>query len=135
MKILQYLKSILWALLTLALGIIPGSSLRKVGTIPIPHFDKVVHFILFFILTLLLLYETAKRNGHKTLSLKTKTAVAVLTISYGAFLEVIQHLLVAGRTGSMLDILANSLGVFSALLVFYLIKRKNLLANLSSGKD
>lgn len=125
MKILQYLKSIIWALLTLALGIIPGSSLRKVGTIPIPHFDKVVHFILFFTLTLLLLYETAKRNGHTALSLKTKTAIAMLAIAYGALLEVIQHLLVAGRTGSVLDFMANTLGVFSALLVFYLIKRKN----------
>lgn len=125
MKILQYLKSILWALLTLALGIIPGSSLRKVGSIPIPHFDKVVHFILFCILTLFLLYETANRNGNKALSLKTKTTIAASAIGYGALLEIIQHLLVAGRTGNILDILANSLGVFSALLVFHLIKRKS----------
>lgn len=125
MNIQQYRKSALWALLTLALGIIPGNSLRKVGTIPIPHFDKVVHFMLFFVLTLLLLYEATTPNKPSPLSIKAKTAMAMLAIAYGALLEAIQHLLVTGRTGSVLDFMANTLGVFSALVIFYLIKRKN----------
>lgn len=84
----------------------------------IPHFDKVVHFSLFFILTLILLYESKLRKANASLSRKTIIWLIVATLVYASILEGVQFLFIASRSGNLADLAANLLGIFVALLVY-----------------
>jgi VanZ family protein len=84
----------------------------------IPHFDKVVHFTLFFVLTLMLLYESRLRRVNAGLSRETITWIVVITFIYGSFLEGMQHFFIVSRSGELADLIANFLGVAAALLVY-----------------
>ena len=76
------------------------------------HGDKVIHFTLFFIFTVLL---------HFTTYFKRKTFLLGIPILFGIGIEIIQYLMGMGRTFDILDIIANSLGV---LLAYRLVVNK-----------
>ena len=55
MFIKTHWKSIIWAIVILILCGIPGDDIDKVRFIDIPHLDKFVHGVLYFVFTLLLI--------------------------------------------------------------------------------
>lgn len=118
MGLLNYWRSILWALLSLIACILPSKSLPQINKIFVPHFDKVVHFTLFFILTLILLYESRLRKANASLSRKTIIWIVVITLVYASILEGVQFFFTASRSGNLADLAANLLGIFVALLVY-----------------
>ncbi|MDD3892310.1 MAG: VanZ family protein [Bacteroidales bacterium] len=119
MGLLNYWRSILWAFLSLIACILPSQNLPQMNKIFIPHLDKVVHFALFFILTLILLYESRLRETNASLGKRTIVWIVVITFIYGSFLEGMQHFLIASRSGELADLIANFLGVVAALLLYW----------------
>ena len=106
--------------ITLAIGFL---SLIKLGPngIPIQASDKVLHAIAYFSLMLSWLYSTLR---FSKLSKKAKYLIAGCLI-YGIVLEILQAELTSYRTGSYLDIIANSVGIVLAVLTFQLLEKKN----------
>lgn len=131
MGLLSYWRSILWAFLSLIACILPSKSLPQMNKIFIPHFDKVVHFTLFFILTIILLYESRLRKANASLSKKAIVWIIVTTLVYASFLEGVQFFFLASRSGNLPDLAANLTGIFIALLVYGV--RAKLLAVLKKG--
>lgn len=88
--------------------------------IKISHSDKIFHAIAYFILTLawLLSYPA---SGQKK---KIKHTIGVACVFYGILIEVLQVTFTTYRTASALDVLANSVGVFVALLIFNSVYKK-----------
>ena len=81
--------------------------------------DKVVHFIMFGGLTGTFMYDRW-RAGHP-LSLSGALLTATASALFGVDVEILQSLMHLGRTGNDLaDILANTLGAFTAILVGYI---------------
>jgi len=95
-------------LFVLTLMPIDESQSKHFSFIQIPHKDKIIHFFLFFILTLLLNF------AYKKLSI---VQLILIPICIGIFIEVLQHISNLGRTFDVYDILANSLGVLIAVLL------------------
>ena len=97
-------------------------SLTKVPESPIKlsSQDKIFHAIAYFVLALswLLSYPTSRKKN------KIKYAIAFGCVFYGIIIEVLQTTLTTYRTASFLDVLANSVGVFMALLIFNSIYKK-----------
>lgn len=81
--------------------------------------DKLMHYVDFFLLTLLSFRTFA--SSRSLLSRQAETKAAVFSVLYGAFLEWAQRNTV-GRTPSFTDWLADALGVFSALIIFSISK-------------
>lgn len=78
----------------------------------IPHVDKVVHFIFYFIAAFLgALLIRERTNGHLSLSRAVIISMLVV-IFYGIVIEVIQNTFTLSRSGELFDVLANSLGAF-----------------------
>jgi VanZ family protein len=97
-------------------------SLIKVPEAPIKFssLDKVYHTIAYFTLALTwLLSFPVSRKKHTV-----KYAIALGCIFYGIIIEVLQTTLTTYRTASLLDVVANSVGVFIALLIFNSICKK-----------
>ncbi len=97
-------------------------SLTKVPESPIKlsSQDKIFHAIAYFVLALtwLLSYPISRQKN------KIKYAIAFGCVFYGIIIEVLQTTLTTYRTASFLDVVANSVGVFMALLIFNSIYKK-----------
>jgi VanZ family protein len=119
----KHWKSLAWAVIVFIACSVPGNQVPDVSLINIPHFDKIVHFILFFVLTILLVSEFNKLNlEKKTLSIAYLWS-AFISICYGVAIEALQHFVFASRSASLWDVLANSLGVLFAILVYRYVNR------------
>lgn len=114
MKIRYFWKPILW-LAFICYGLfIPASNLPVKSFFRIPHFDKMVHFALFFGLCILLIrpFKKLKTNHYLFASL--------ISILFGASLEWMQHIISHSRSSNLYDFLANALGIAFAILFYYL---------------
>ncbi|WP_347173340.1 VanZ family protein [Polaribacter uvawellassae] len=97
------------------------SLIKSTGpTINLSNVDKIYHTIAYFILSLtwLLSFPISRKNNT------TKYAIALGCVFYGIIIEVLQTTLTTYRTASLLDVVANSVGVFIALLIFNSIYKK-----------
>lgn len=82
--------------------------------------DKVVHFLMYFGLAMVLFFETPRNfaaNNHscKNSCIRGKQKHYFLTIGfpilYGGFIEIIQHYFFSPRTADIADFIANTVGV------------------------
>jgi len=114
--------SITVALIILYLSIASSKSFDKVPFINIPHLDKIIHFLMYFGLMTVMLYE-----NRKSLSGKTQLFfLALIPFSYGILMEILQKTIASGRSANIYDVFANLTGIIvSALLWSYLGPRLN----------
>ena len=91
-------------------------SLIKLGKQPIQisNLDKIEHLIAYFSLGLswLLVFKEHKKFSYKNY------LIVLICVFYGIIIEVLQTTLTSYREGSLLDIIANTVGVLLALLIF-----------------
>lgn len=112
MKIIFFWKPLLWLAIICYGLFVPASSLPIKPFLNIPHFDKVVHFSLFFVLCLLLI------RPFKKLALKAYLLAPFVAISIGALLELGQHYITASRSSDFYDFVANTTGILASLLFY-----------------
>lgn len=119
-KILLKDKIIFTALsITIVIGVL---SLIKAPEPPIKisSQDKIYHTIAYFMLATTWLLSFPVPSQKKNI----KYAIALGCVIYGIIIEVLQTTLTTYRTASLLDVVANTVGVFMALLVFNSIYKK-----------
>lgn len=119
MKIKYFWKPILW-LAFICYGLfIPASNLPVKPFFRIPHFDKMVHFALFFGLCILL-FKPFKRLNTKYYLLAPLTSIA-----FGASLEYFQRMISSTRSSDIHDFIANAGGIaFATLFYYYFVSGK-----------
>lgn len=108
------LAAILW--LTLAPHPVPDTGIHL-----FEGADKLVHGIMFFCLTLAVLYDIADYSNR--LSWLKVTLAAVCVMAFGAFDEWAQETMNLGRTMDSLDFLADCIGTALAANLWLLLKR------------
>ena len=114
MKIKYFWKPILW-LAFICYGLfVPASNLPAKPFLNIPHFDKIVHFLLFFGLCILLF------RPFKKLGMQYYFYAPAIAIAFGATLEWAQRLVTVSRSSDFYDFLANAAGILTAILFYYL---------------
>lgn len=88
------------------------------------HMDKIVHFIMYFGLTIVLMYD----YHRDTKSDKSKRNFLLIGLSFpllmGLFTEILQGVLVYCRDGDVYDVISNSLGVLAGWGIFTVYKKK-----------
>jgi VanZ family protein len=104
----------------LILSLLPGDKFPEID-FTLFQIDKVVHFLLYFILAILMYYSFFKIKNE--LVIKRVVVIIVTGVLLGTLIEVIQGTLIPNRAFDQLDILANSLGT---LLGFIIIEKINL---------
>jgi VanZ family protein len=104
---------VLWVVLILFMSLYPFAT--KETKQLWEHSDKIVHFALYFVLSVLVI------SG---LHNKSKYAITlIISVLFGIIIEALQEFMKLGRTFSMLDILANSIGVCIGLTSYYFLKK------------
>ena len=97
--------------------IFAGTHLPKVPDIATSLNDKVKHFAAFFGLATLLCYVTTSRQ-----LVKRFVAIGIVAMVYAALDEMTQSF-IPGRTPDVMDFVADSVGVWSAIAC-YVVARK-----------
>ena len=90
------------------------SSSNNISMLDFKHIDKIIHLISYAILCLIifLIFETFKTKAGIWFAFLFPTA-------YGIFIEILQLMITTSREFSLLDILANTVGVIimTALII------------------
>jgi glycopeptide antibiotics resistance protein len=107
-----------WAILILILCGLPGSNFPKLSFLDWLRPDKIVHLILFGIQSYLLIIGFIRQDRFPALKANAIRWGVLLSISYGALVEVLQATIFIGRSGDIRDVLANSIGAIIGLYFF-----------------
>lgn len=78
--------------------------------IDIPHLDKAVHFIFYFVACILGVLFVRERTKGEMYLVKALVIMCVVTIAFGIIIEVLQYTITVERMGDLFDGLANSIG-------------------------
>lgn len=84
------------------------------------HFDKLVHFCMYFTLSFVLFIENYIFN-----SLIKKHWIIIFTIIVGVFIEFLQLIFTENRSGNVYDAIFNTIGVILGSFCFYMLKKQS----------
>jgi VanZ family protein len=110
-----------WTLVTIILLCIPGSSFPGEGFLfKIPHFDKVVHVILFGGMVVLWAFYFFLKNPQMQHWHLTIATIVLLAITIGVCMEHVQLRFVPNRAFDKGDIIANTISslIFGTMFMF-----------------
>jgi len=118
--VIAHKNSIMWALIILILCGMPPSGLPK---IKIPGIDKVVHFGLFAIFTILLITEMNDLRRQFQVKNSYRWISFAITAGYGGLIELMQLYLFTSRGAEWFDFFADTLGAGVAVLIYPMVNR------------
>lgn len=78
--------------------------------ITIPHLDKAVHFVFYFVACVLGVLFIRERTKGRINLIKVLVIMCIVTIVFGIIIEVLQYAITVDRMGDLFDGLANSIG-------------------------
>lgn len=109
--------SIIVALVILYLSLANSQSFDDVPFLNIPYFDKIAHFLMYFGLMSVIVFEHRNEiTGRAQVSL-----IGLIPFLYGILMEMLQLTITASRSGNIFDVIANSAGIIVAALLWLLI--------------
>ena len=82
--------------------------------------DKTYHLIAYFLLMLSWLYAFFKKEKFQ----KHVKYIILACFIFGIIIEILQGVITSYRTASYLDILANTIGVLLAVVIFHVFEKK-----------
>jgi len=117
MFIRSFWKTILWLLVISLLSLLPLKDTDETPLFNIPHFDKLVHFIMYLVLSALLLQGIREfRTRSKEVNHILYTAGMV--VIYGIIMEYIQLTFITSREGDLMDVLFNIAGCVCGIALY-----------------
>lgn len=113
---------LLWLVVITYLSTMSPGSVPKMSNMHIPHLDKLVHCVMYLVLSFLLSLVLVRKYEVYTISIVV--VVFLFTVSYGIAMELVQKYVVKTRTGDIIDALANSIGAIMGIVAFYYMYKK-----------
>ena len=120
-----YRNALIWAFLIFILCTIPSSGFPKFNLSSIIGIDKIVHAFFYFILYILLWFGLRKKNRDNNIDNLNKGWYwcALVCFVFGATIEILQGVFFSRGT-DILDVYANSFGIFMAVAITFLFAKK-----------
>lgn len=119
----KYNKTISILIIITILSLINTSKIQPKDIELIPHFDKIIHFLMYFTLAFFFMFEYYL---HHKKGITKISQILILPILWGGFMELMQYFTTSNRSADWWDMVANTLGIFIAYLVVVGF-RKNLI--------
>ncbi len=120
MRFRYNLLSVLWTIVIVVLCCIPGQAIPDASFLDIPHFDKIVHFGLYFVLAIITVKGFAVQNCLQQLRAYPYIYTLLYAFILGTVIEFLQHNLIPFRSGDGWDMLANILGCLAGIVCIQL---------------
>ena len=106
-----------WIAVIFIVCLTPSDDLPMTSLANIPHFDKIVHFGLYFILAVLLYRPLRTTKAPAGLS------VLLVSLFIGGTIELLQYHVIPDRSASLMDVAFDIAGAATGLLVYQLTAR------------
>lgn len=111
--IINYWKTLVITFIILHLSFAPPSEFSRIPTFE--NEDKLIHFLMYFALTAVLIHDTLRASRKQELNTKMVLRFCLIfSVILGGVIEIMQPLFFAPRTASWYDWLADTLGVVAA---------------------
>jgi VanZ family protein len=104
---------IAWVVVVFFVHVVPIDP-NKARTIDIPHFDKLIHFTLFLVLTVLALRRRVAQS--RPMSSSAVWWITLTCCVYGIVLELFQPLAGTHRSSDVVDGMADVIGVLTGVI-------------------
>ncbi len=117
----NYHKTLIISLLILFLSLANFDKSPTPTLLRFEHADKVVHFIMYFTLSIVFMLEFYY-SRNKSITKKNILTINLIPLVMSISFEFIQEYFTATRSGSIYDEIFNIFGIISAIFVFRLIK-------------
>lgn len=121
---LNFRQSFRFFLVIVYVGCIAALSLLPMRDLPhiheFPGFDKLVHFSMYFIFSILLSWALKTELNYNWLFL-----VVPVTVGWGVFMEFMQLSMHLGRSFDVNDIIANSIGVVVGIVLYLFLAARH----------
>ncbi len=114
----------LWGIGVLIVLSIPSRSIPESKLLNIEHIDKGVHFILFFVFSLLLCFGFYKQQAISYLNKNYVIYAFLISMLYGGLTEFLQFAWFESRSGNVFDFFANTAGAIAGVIGFYVFVKK-----------
>ena len=124
----SYIISIVWGVVILLACTLPANRVSKVSLFGINHMDKVFHFLVYFIFSLIIYFDLSKSGNASRNKYFVFLIIFLIPLIWGIIIELIQFYALLTREGSIADIMANAGGIITGIL-FILIAEKYLTKN------
>jgi glycopeptide antibiotics resistance protein len=119
MKLFRFWKSACWFILILFVTFLPGSSSNRIKLFI--HADKLIHLSLFFIFSLLLIFDAKKFFQTSSIQKNIFIAIALTGMVVGLFTELVQYFFIADRSGTVGDLAADVCGILIGIGIYRII--------------
>lgn len=114
----QYYKSLIIGLVILWLSLTGSKSMLPGRILEIPYLDKLGHFAMYSFFSGVLLLDSCRWRTDK----RFKYFILVIPLLFGALMEMLQMMLTTSRKAEMLDMVANTCGVLTGILVAHIAR-------------
>ena len=111
----------IWLVLITYLSLVSGSYLRNSWIGSIPNKDKLFHFGVYFVTSVLMMYGLQRQSSR---FLKKGIVTVTFCLVWGGTLECLQGAMAKGRHFEVFDIIANIIGALVGVVVFSFIFKK-----------
>lgn len=104
-----------------------GETTQKFLLFRFENSDKLMHGLMYFLLTLSLVYGMVKKTGIFN-NWRVYVVVVAAPMGYGLFMEILQYLLTPDRQAETADFIANIIGIglaFFFAFLYYSFKKKS----------
>jgi len=135
MRVIHFTPAIAWFIISLILLTLPGNELPHNTLFDIPNFDKLVHFGMFFMLTVLFCFPFSKMDTKPSWIMAIFYKVVFFVILYGIIIEFVQKYFTIERSFDVVDILFDALGSFAGLWVMRQYAYKKIGPNENRGRN
>jgi|GEM_PF-958672 len=117
-KYLPHIKAPAIAVIILVLSLSDAGTVARPVYRIIPHADKMFHLIMYFALTIVMMYQ------YRHLLLKTVNVliIVIVAFAYGVTIELMQKYLTTSRSFEYADILFNLAGIALATGVYFSVR-------------
>ena len=112
----NFILALIWTLFIAVSSLISSD---KISDVQITINDKIIHFLFYFLFVLL--WSFALNNSIS--KLKIDLAILFSAVFYGIIMEVLQSIFTSTRQADLYDVIANSIGAVTGLVLFRLIRK------------
>lgn len=116
----------IWALVVFVIHAIPGKDLPHLDLWDRIGFDKLIHLVVFMLLSLFFCIGLRKQQQFSQASRNAMKIALIACILYGGLLEWMQDTLFVDRYADWVDLVANTIGAIFGVVIFRLIYGKEL---------
>jgi len=122
-KLVHFWKSIIFTIIIMFLSFVPPAGFKKLPPINILNFDKIVHMLMYSILTAIIIYDYKYKISN---SPKRKTLLFIIllyTTIFGGIIELMQEKWFYPRSAEWIDWLADIVGALLGIFFMYIFKQ------------